>query len=42
MNDFIAIDFETAAGKPESAISVGLVKYRNYKLVSNYYSLKMV
>jgi len=39
MNDFIAIDFETATGKPESAISVGLVKYRNYKPVSTYYSL---
>ncbi len=39
MNDFIAIDFETATGKPESAISVGLVKYRNYKPVSSYYSL---
>jgi DNA polymerase III subunit epsilon len=39
MNDFITIDFETATGKPESAISVGLVKYRNYKPVSTYYSL---
>ncbi len=39
MNDFITIDFETATGKPESAISVGLVKYRNYKPVSSYYSL---
>jgi DNA polymerase III subunit epsilon len=39
MNDFITIDFETATGKPESAISVGLVKYRNYKPVSAYYSL---
>jgi len=39
MNDFITIDFETATGKPESAISIGLVKYRNYKPVSSYYSL---
>jgi DNA polymerase-3 subunit epsilon len=39
MNDFITIDFETATGKPESAVSVGLVKYRNYKPVSSYYSL---
>jgi len=39
MNDFITIDFETATGKPESAISVGLVKHRNYRPVSTYYSL---
>jgi len=39
MNDFITIDFETATGKPESAISIGLVKYRNYQPVSSYYSL---
>jgi DNA polymerase III subunit epsilon len=39
MNDFITIDFETATGKAESAISVGLVKYRNYKPISSYYSL---
>jgi len=39
MNDFITIDFETATGKPESAISIGLVKYHNYKPVSSYYSL---
>ena len=39
MNDFIAIDFETAAESPESAVSVGLVKYRNYKPISAYYSL---
>ncbi len=39
MNDFITIDFETATCRPESAISVGLVKYRNYKPVSSYYSL---
>jgi DNA polymerase-3 subunit epsilon len=39
MNDFIAIDFETATESPKSAISVGLVKYRNYQPVSTYYSL---
>jgi DNA polymerase III subunit epsilon len=39
MNDFIAIDFETATESPESAVSVGLVKYRNYKPISVHYSL---
>jgi DNA polymerase III subunit epsilon len=37
--NFVTIDFETATGKPESAISVGLVKYRNYRPVSAFYSL---
>jgi len=37
--NFITIDFETATGKPESAISIGLVKYRNYQPISSYYSL---
>jgi len=37
--DFITIDFETATGKPESAIAIGLVKYRNYQPISSYYSL---
>jgi DNA polymerase III subunit epsilon len=39
MNDFITIDFETATGKPESAISIGLVRYHNYQVISSYYSL---
>jgi DNA polymerase-3 subunit epsilon len=39
MNDFITIDFETATGSRESAISIGLVKYRNFLPVSSYYSL---
>jgi DNA polymerase-3 subunit epsilon len=39
MNDFIAIDFETATHSPESAISIGLVKYRDFRPVSSYYSL---
>jgi DNA polymerase III subunit epsilon len=39
VNDFITIDFETATRKPESAISIGLVKYRNYRPISSYYSL---
>jgi DNA polymerase-3 subunit epsilon len=39
MNDFIAIDFETAVYSPDSAISIGLVKYRNYRPIESYYSL---
>lgn len=39
MNDFLAIDFETADYLPESAISVGIVKYHNYKPLASYYSL---
>lgn len=39
MNDFIAIDFETAAYSPDSAVSIGLVKYRDYRPVEAYYSL---
>ena len=39
MNDFITIDFETATELPESAISIGLVEYRNYQPISTYYSL---
>jgi DNA polymerase-3 subunit epsilon len=37
--DFIAIDFETATFVPNSAVSIGLVKFRNYKPVDSYYSL---
>jgi len=39
MSDFIAIDFETAVYNPNSAISVGLVRYRDYQPVETYYSL---
>jgi DNA polymerase-3 subunit epsilon len=39
MRDFIAIDFETATYKPESAISIGLVKFRDFEPVDSYYSL---
>ena len=39
MTDFIAIDFETATEAPQSAISVGLVRYRNYRPIASYYSL---
>jgi len=39
MNDFITIDFETAEYSPESAVSVGLVKYHNYRPIGSYYSL---
>jgi len=39
MNDFIAIDFETAVYNPNSAISIGLVRYRDHQPVDTYYSL---
>jgi DNA polymerase-3 subunit epsilon len=39
MNDFIAIDFETAMYAQSSAISIGLVKYRDYEAVDTFYSL---
>ena len=39
MNEFIAIDFETAVYTPNSAISVGLVKYRDFRPVDSYYTL---
>jgi DNA polymerase-3 subunit epsilon len=39
MTDFIAIDFETATRKPESAISIGLVKYNDFKPIGSFYSL---
>jgi len=39
MNDFITIDFETGTKSPESAISIGLVKHRNYQPIGSYYSL---
>ena len=39
MKSFIAIDFETAKYSRESAISIGLVKYRDYQVVDTYYSL---
>jgi len=39
VNEFIAIDFETATYLPNSAISVGLVKYRDYKVIDTFYSL---
>jgi DNA polymerase-3 subunit epsilon len=37
--NFVAIDFETAKYSRESAISVGLAKYRNGRLVDSWYSL---
>jgi DNA polymerase-3 subunit epsilon len=37
--NFVAIDFETAKNSRESAISVGLAKYRNGRLVDSWYSL---
>jgi DNA polymerase-3 subunit epsilon len=39
MNEFITIDFETATYKPESAISIGLVKYCDFQVIDTYYSL---
>jgi DNA polymerase-3 subunit epsilon len=39
VNEFVAIDFETAVYNPNSAVSVGLVKYRDYQPVDTYYSL---
>ena len=39
MNEFITIDFETAVYAPNSAVSVGLVKYRDWQPVDTYYSL---
>jgi DNA polymerase-3 subunit epsilon len=36
---FVAIDFETAKYSPESACSIGLVKYQDGKEVDSYYSL---
>jgi DNA polymerase-3 subunit epsilon len=39
MGDFITIDFETATNDRHSAISVGLVKFRDYQSVDTYYSL---
>ena len=38
-NEFIALDFETANNSPNSAISIGMVKFRDYAPVSTYYSL---
>ena len=39
MNEFITIDFETAVYAPNSAISVGLVRYRDWQPMDTYYSL---
>ena len=39
MNDFITIDFETGLRSPESAVSIGLVKFSDYQAVDSYYSL---
>ena len=39
MNEFIALDFETATCSPNSAVSIGLVKFRDYQPVDTWYSL---
>jgi len=38
-DDFIAIDFETATRAKESAVSIGLVQFRNFKPIASFYSL---
>jgi DNA polymerase-3 subunit epsilon len=38
-NEFIALDFETANNSPNSAISIGMVKFRDYAPVDTFYSL---
>jgi DNA polymerase III subunit epsilon len=37
--NFVSIDFETAKYSRESACSVGLVKYKDGKVIDTYYSL---
>ena len=39
MNTFIAIDFETGMYDPNSAVSIGMVKYHDYRVVDTFYSL---
>lgn len=39
MNEFIAIDFETGMYSPNSAVSIGLVKYRGGEAIDAFYSL---
>ena len=39
MKDFVAIDFETANGKPSSVCSVGVVIVQGGEIVDSFYSL---
>ncbi len=39
MNDFVAIDFETATGYRNSACAVGIVTVKNREIVDEFYSL---
>ena len=39
MNNFVAIDFETANGKKSSICSVGIVIVKDGEIVDNFYSL---
>ena len=39
MNSFIALDFETAMYDPNSAVSIGMAKYCDYRLVDTFYAL---
>ncbi|MDR2468094.1 MAG: 3'-5' exonuclease [Spirochaetaceae bacterium] len=37
--NFVTIDFETAKYSPESACSIGMIKFKNGKAVDSFYSL---
>lgn len=39
MTDFVAIDFETANGKPSSICSIGVVIVRDSEMIDSFYSL---
>ena len=39
MKDFVAIDFETANGKPSSVCSVGIIIVQGGEIVDSFYSL---
>ncbi|WP_323704393.1 3'-5' exonuclease [Mammaliicoccus sp. Dog046] len=39
MNSFVALDFETANGNPESICSVGMVKVVDHQITETFYTL---
>lgn len=39
MSSFVALDFETANGSPESICSVGMVKVVDHQITENFYTL---
>ena len=39
INDFVAIDFETANNEPSSVCSVGIVIVKDRQVVDSFYSL---